>query len=90
MGPPILEGGGGGPFLPSSGLVKTIQYIRIAIVSLAAVSADTALPGELIDNSNPIRNVRTCLRSSYRLSVHLSNKVHAGVCGLCGFVPLFW
>jgi len=27
------KGGGGGPFLSSSGLVKTIQYIRISMVS---------------------------------------------------------
>jgi len=52
---------------------------------LAAVSADTNIPTELLDNSNPIRHVRARLRSSYCLSVHLSNTVHGGTCGACGF-----
>ena len=48
-------------------------------------SSSIYIPIELLDNSNPIRHVRAHLQSSYRLSVHLSNTVHGGTCGACGF-----
>ena len=50
---------------------------------LEAVVRETLIPVQLLDNSNSVRDVRSRLRTAYRLSEHLSNEVHIGTCGVC-------
>ena len=67
---------------------RTFSLIRLADMLgvdtfLQAVCKETLIPVQMLDNSNSIRDVRTRLRTAYRLSEHLAAKVHKGACGTC-------
>ena len=66
---------------------RTFSLIRLADMLgvdtfLQAVCKETLIPVQMLDNSNSIRDVRTRLRTAYRLSEHLAAKVHKGACGV--------